>query len=116
MAKRDLSGINTEPVYGAIREATGAEPDATPRKPKPRRSYSAEEAAEMLESMESCGHKGVRMPRINMAFTPSNYEYIKTMAQVRGQTLTVFVNRVIQKSMEDNMDIYEKAMEFRRSI
>lgn len=52
----------------------------------------------------------------NMAFTEENYEYIVTMSRVRGETITSFVNHIIEKSKTDNAEIYQKAIEFRESL
>ena len=54
--------------------------------------------------------------RINMAFTDENYDFIETLARVRGQTLTDFVNDLIAKARRENADLYNKALEFRNAI
>lgn len=87
-----------------------------PGKRKPRKTYTEEETREALESMQSSGRKGVKLPRFNVAFTPSNYEFIRIMSQVRGQTLTEFINDVVKDSRERNSAIYKKAIEFRNSL
>lgn len=140
MAKKDFSNININPVYDAIAAAT-EEPETTAaaaeqpaaevveaaapaedaqeiekKHYKPRKTYTAEETLEALENMRTSGRKGVKLPRINLAFTPANYEFIKTMAQVRGQSLTEFVNDMLEEIRIEHADIYEKAMEFRNSI
>lgn len=144
MAKKDFSNININPVYDAIAAATeepettaaaaeqpaaevveAAAPEEAPAEDaqeiakkhyKPRKTYTAEETLEALENMRTSGRKGVKLPRINLAFTPANYEFIKTMAQVRGQSLTEFVNDMLEEIRVEHADIYEKAMEFRNSI
>ena len=84
--------------------------------PADRREWTEEEGAEYLENMETAGRKGLKLKRINMAFTPANYEYIVCMSRVRGQNLTQFINDVIAKSREDNAEIYEQAMRFRAKL
>lgn len=144
MAKKDFSNININPVYDAIAAATeepettaaaaeqpaaevveAAAPEEAPAEDaqeiekkhyKPRKTYTAEETLEALENMRTSGRKGVKLPRINLAFTPANYEFIKTMAQVRGQSLIEFVNDMLEEIRIEHADIYEKAMEFRNSI
>ena len=145
MTKKDFNNkINTNPVYSTIAEATEQLPgqleltedgeivenesnmpffraDGTigpveTKERKERRTYTAEETLEALENMKSSGRKGVKMPRINLAFTPANYEFIKTMAQVRGQNLTEFVNDMLAEARNSHQDVYEKAMEFRKSL
>jgi len=139
--KKDFSSVNVNPVYDAIAEATEQLPgqmaiDATgaiiteetpaqdaqevieeqKKQYKPRKTYNAEETLAALESLQTSGKKGVKLPRINLAFTPANYEFIKTMAQVRGQNLTEFVNDMLTEARTSHADIYEKAIEFRNSL
>ena len=137
--KKDFSSVNVNPVYDAIAEATaeqmpgqlaivdtnGTIEQETPaqdaqeiakKQYKPRKTYNAEETLAALESLQTSGKKGVKLPRINLAFTPANYEFIKTMAQVRGQNLTEFVNDMLTEARTSHADIYEKAIEFRNSL
>lgn len=142
--KKDFSSVNVNPVYDAIAEATaeqmpgqlaivdtnyltpiGTIEQGTPaqdaqeiakKQYKPRKTYNAEETLAALESLQTSGKKGVKLPRINLAFTPANYEFIKTMAQVRGQNLTEFVNDMLTEARTSHADIYEKAIEFRNSL
>lgn len=112
MSKKDFSNVNTGRVYNAIAEAT-AEPEQTR---KERKTYTEQEAAEFLQDMKTTGRKGVRLPRINLAFRPDVYAFINTMARVRGETLTDFVNVVLAEYMDEHRDIYEKAIEFKNSL
>lgn len=114
--KKDFSSINTNPVYDAIAEAIEETPATGKKQYKPRKTYTEEEAAEALESLQTSGKKGVKLPRINLAFTPANYDFIKTMAQVRGQNLTEFVNDMLKEARESHADLYQKAIEFRNSL
>lgn len=57
-----------------------------------------------------------KLPRINMAFSPDNYDFIQTMARVRGETLTAFVNDIMDKAREENADLYRKALLFRNTL
>lgn len=134
--KKDFSNINTNRVYDTIAEATAAgdsseqlpgqmvitdiegniAEEPTKKKYKDRKTYSAAEQLVFLEAMQTSGKKGVKLPRINLAFTPANYEFIKIMAQVRGQSLTEFVNDMLTEARTQHADIYEKAIEFRNSL
>ena len=113
MAKKDFSDININPVYDAIQEATAQE---TQQKRKPRKEPTPEEARELLQSMRTTGHKGLKLPRINLAFAPDCYEYVQTMSRVRGESMTDFINLVIREHKENHGDIYEKALEFRKLL
>ena len=122
MAKKDFSQVDTGRVYDMIAEAT-AEPEqetqeAQQKKPayKPRKMYSAQEAQEFKEQMKTSGHKGVKLPRINLAFAPDVYEYIQVMSRVRGDNLTAFVNLALRQHMKEHGDLYEKAKEFRDAL
>lgn len=114
-----------QPAAETVEAAEAAAPEEEPAEDaqevakkhyKPRKTYTAEETLAALENMRTSGRKGVKLPRINLAFTPANYEFIKTMAQVRGQSLTEFVNDMLEEIRIEHADIYEKAMEFRNSI
>lgn len=124
MAKKDFSKVNTGRVYSTIAEAT-AEPEQAQEaqeiieeqpKRKERRTYTEQEKAEILQSLHTAGRKGVRLPRINLAFSPEVHEYITTMSRARGETLTEFCNLVLREHMEKHRDLYERALEFRKSL
>lgn len=44
---------------------------------------------------ETQGRKGHRAPRINMAFSPENHEWIKTRSRQLGMSATEFVNTIL---------------------
>lgn len=108
MAKKDFSNVNPGALYESIAEATAKEKGA--------RELTDAEKIDLMENMKTRGRRGVKMPRINMAFSPEVYDYVTTMSQVRGQTITQFVNHILKQSMEDNRELYEKAVEFRNSL
>lgn len=43
------------------------------------------------------GRKGHKLPRINMAFTPDNHEYIKHASRQLGISVTEFINNLIDE-------------------
>lgn len=122
---KDFSQAQTGRIYNAIQEAT-AEPaqevqetqedQETKRKYKPRREYTEQEKQEYLQQMKTTGRKGIKLPRINLAFAPDLYEYIQIMSRVTGQSMTDYVNTILRQYMEDHQDIYKKAVEFRNSL
>ncbi len=102
--KKDFAGMNTGRVSGAISQATsnkGQQGTAT-----------AQEAEERMEALQTQGRKGVKAIRINMAFTPSNHEFIKVMAMASGKTMTEFTNLVIAAYRREHPEIMEKAQLF----
>lgn len=62
------------------------------------------------------GRAGCKAHRINMAFTPEVYNFITTMAKVRGESVTAFVNGILEKAMKENSDIYQQAIKFKEKI
>lgn len=133
--KKNFNNITTSSIYfDALQSATQAEDtEPTPtlktesvdninkpleklQKKKERKTYTEEETAAALESMKTSGKKGIKLPRINLAFSPANYDYIKTMAQVRGEDMTTFLNHIIEESRHTNQDTYNRALEFRKSL
>ena len=101
--------VNANKVHGAIAEAT-----QEPR--KDRKTYTADEKSQYLAELKTAGRKGCKLPRINMAFTPENYNFIKTMSKASGLTLTEFINIVIDNYMKDHLEQYEKIIETRNSL
>ena len=125
--KKDFAAVDTGRVYSAIEESL-AEPAQEAQQPQeaqqeqaarqlvPGTRYTAEEIREFQEAGKTTGRAGVKMLRVNMAFTPAVHDYIRTMAQVRGQTITQFTNRVFEKSMEENAELYNMAKEFLKRL
>ena len=125
MAKKDFTQVNKGRVYNTIAAATedtAAAPEDIQEiieeqpKRKARKTYTEQEAAEILQTLHTAGRKGLKLPRINLAFAPEIHAYIVTMSRARGETLTDFVNKVLREHMEQHRDIYEKAIEFRNSL
>lgn len=59
--------------------------------------------------MQTQGRKGEKLPRINMAFSPANHEFINIMSRLSGLTLTQYVNRVIDRERKSNSHKLEQA-------
>lgn len=121
--KKDFSSVNTGRVYGTIAEATAApdpqeEQQAQEAQPtrKERKTYTEQEQQQFREEGKTKGRKGCKAIRINMAFTPDVHDYIKTMARVRGESITDFTNYIFARSMEENREIYEQAKAFKESF
>lgn len=93
---KDAASVQ-RPVYGTI---IGAKQENAPE---------TQEVQEVQEAQTTQGRKGMKMQRINMAFTPSNIDYIRVMAAIRGQTMTQFVNAIISREREQNSEAYQAA-------
>ena len=103
-SKKDFAGMNTGRVYGALEQATsrkGQQGTASPQ-----------EAEERREALKTQGRKGVKAIRINMAFTPSNHEFIKVMSKATGRTMTELTNQVIEEYRNEHPEFMEKAQGF----
>lgn len=118
MAK-DFSKINTQDIYNkTIAEATQEAPDTQEeiKARKERVTYTEQETAEFMQEMRTAGRKGVHLPRINLAFNPEIYDYVKTMSKAAGMTYTEFINKILCDHKASHEDIYKKAVEFRNSL
>ena len=74
--------------------------------------YTEEEKQAYLKQGKSSGRRGIKLPRINLAFTSDNYEYVQTMARATGQTMTAFVNQVLDQHRAAHMDTLERMQRF----
>lgn len=117
MAKKKFDEINTSNVYAEQIQAATAE---TIPEPIPRQHRDELPTAEIIEQAReqgrTQGRKGCKAHRFNMAFSPKAYEFITCMARVRGETITNFVNGLIEKVIDENQEVYQKALEFRDSL
>lgn len=102
--KKDFSDIQTGRVYGTIEQANS--------KKGQQGTASPEEAHERAEALRTQGRKGCKAVRINCAFTPSNHQFIKVMARATGQTMTEFVNFVVDAYQREHPEIMEQAAAF----
>ena len=48
-------------------------------------------------------------PRINLALQPDLYDFIVTMAGLRGESVTEYLNQLIAANREKNLDAYQAA-------
>lgn len=131
--KKDFSNVNTNPVYSTIADATAPLPGqldmtgnvveaeheaerAVTEPRKERKGYTQAEKDEFLDTMQTAGRKGVKLPRINLAFKPAVYDYVVTMARAQGITITEFCNTIMQQHMEEHKDVYKEAIAFRNRL
>lgn len=117
-SKKDFSQLNTGRVYGAIDEATAdtqqeQQAQEAQHTRKPRKTYTEEEAQEIKLAGKTQGRKGCKAVRVNMAFAPDLYEYIRTMSRMRGESITEFTNYVFRNSMTQNADLFAQAQRFK---
>lgn len=106
--KKDFSKLNTGRVYSSIEQATSTKGQQG--------TASKQEATERAEALQTQGRKGCKAIRINMAFTPSNHEFIKVMAKASGKTMTEFTNLVISAYQREHPEIMAQAQAFLDTI
>ena len=123
--KKDFSAVDAGRVYSAIEESLAepvqeAQQAAEAQEPAEAQQeqgrYTAQEIRAFQEAGKTRGRKGVKMVRVNMAFTPTVHDYIRIMANVRGESITEFTNKVFEKSMQENAELYKRAQEFKKLL
>ena len=123
--KKDFATANTSRVYDTIAEATAA-PETTDapevqeqpkkKKYKNRKEYTPEESAAFLETFQTAGRKGLKLPRINLALSPENREYCQRMAHARGESITAFINWCLREHRDQNQELYAEVQEFLKKM
>ena len=102
--KKDFENIKTGRVYSALEQSTSRQGQQG--------TASPEEAHERAEALRTQGRKGCKATRINMAFSPSNHEFIKVMAKATGRTMTEMTNDIIQAYRDEHPEFMEQAQGF----
>lgn len=72
--------------------------------------------SELHSAPHTQGRKGEKLPRINMAFAPQNLEYLRVMAGLRGQSVTRYVNTLVEQDMIQNKTAYDAARKLARDV
>ena len=114
-AEAPVQPSSPQPAATAAAEAA-PQPEQVQKAEGSRKTYTEEERQAFMASLRTGGRKGCKLPRINMAFTPELYDYIRTMSKVSGLTLTVFLNTVLKQYMDEHREQYDRALEFRNSL
>lgn len=114
------SWLNATELFRNIAELIESAALETIEEPIPRQKQGelpTEEIVQMArEQGKTQGRKGCKAHRFNMAFSPKAYDFIVCMARVRGETITGFVNHLIEKCIDENQEVYQKALEFRNKM
>ena len=55
------------------------------------------------------GRKGQKLPRINMAFSPENLEYLQIISRVEGISITEYINILIKTDSSSRADEIKQA-------
>lgn len=102
--KKQFAEINTGKLYGDIEQATAKKGQQGTASPAERRARAS--------ALATQGRKGCQAVRINMAFTPENYEFVRVISKASGRTMTVFVNQIIEAYRAENPELMEQARGF----
>lgn len=103
MAKKDFTSGLDATIKSSLNQKQGSRQHPT---------VSAQEAQERRAAGKTQGAKGAAMPRINLAFTEENYNFIKRFARCRGDNMTDFVNHIIDDYREEHIKEFEKIEAF----
>lgn len=68
------------------------------------------------DSAATQGKKGMKKDRMNMGFSPENYEYMRVMAGIHKMTITKYVNHIIEEDRKRNADLYIKARDLMKNL
>ena len=115
MAKKDFTQINTE-ARSATRGAVGKNVLQGTGMKGHQPQLQEEELRTRLDEMRTQGRKGCKAARINMAFTPANYDFLVNMATAHRSTMTKMCNAIIAQYQLDHPDMKEKAEEIAAAI
>lgn len=75
-----------------------------------------QEVQYVQETHPTQGKKGKKLPRINMAFSPENLEYLQLISRLEGISITQYVNNLVAKDRADKSDIVDKAKEILKGV
>lgn len=109
MAKSFKEKAARPSVYAAI---SGTETEAAEVKEVIEVQEVQDDFTERQESLRTQGKKGAKAQRFNMAFTPSNLDFIRIMSKINGQTMTQFVNEIIDREREAQSETYQQVKSF----
>lgn len=79
-------------------------------------AYETHRAAGDPVSKRTQGKKGEKLPRMNMAFSPENYDHIQLMGRLVGCSATEYVNRLIAADREARGDVVEQALKLFKEV
>lgn len=100
MAKKTFTEQTVSPFYAQVEKTTQA----------------IQEAIDEYEARNTQGKAGMKAARINMAFSPANYEFMQVMAHAHRMTITKYVNHLIEEERKRSADKYEQAKAFMESL
>lgn len=109
MAKKNFKGDN--PAMAFITNPDVQETQAVQEKQGVQDTLNAHDVQQKQKALGTQGRKGQKLPRINMAFSEINLEYLQLMSRIEGLSMTAYVNRLIESDREKNTEVIERAKE-----
>ena len=79
-------------------------------------TQEAQPAQDEYDARNTQGKAGMKAERINMAFSPANYEFMRVMAGLHKMTLTKYVNHLIEEERKRSADLYQKAKDLMENL
>lgn len=116
MAKDFTTNLNANNAFvAAVTQAT-QETQETKKTRKPRKTYSNRQTDKFLQTMETRGRKGIKLPRINVALRPDLLEYLKTISESCGYNMTEYINILLEADKKKNEPLVRKVKSNRDRI
>ena len=103
-------------IADATAETLPGQLEITAGQSQGRKTYDVEEAAAFMDAGQTAGRKGVKLPRINLAFTPKVYDFVKVTARATGLTMTEYINMIIEQFMAEHQETYQQAKAFLEAL
>lgn len=75
-----------------------------------------QEVQDPYDSKDTQGKQGKKAERMNMAFSVSNYEFLRVMAGWEEITITTYVNRLIEAERIRSAEQYKKIKELKSTL
>lgn len=75
-----------------------------------RGAHDTHDAHEVQTGREATqGRKGKKLPRINMAFSQENLEYLRLISRIEGVSMTEYVNQLLEVDKAEKSAVLGKA-------
>lgn len=97
----DMVKITGQKTQDVLDQATGGTGRQTPA--------SEEEREARMNAGRTQGRLGCKLKRINMAFTPENYDFIVFASNYKGTSMTKYLNYIIDQYREEHAEAFDRA-------
>ena len=69
-----------------------------------------------MDKMKTAGRKGLKLQRLNIAFAPEKYEYLRLMSAMTGMSYSEFINEVLETHKRQHEATYIEALQLKNKI